>query len=201
MEFGGSTGTHGSTRSTLRQVLELKREIAVDGKPCQVEVTECPIGSPFKVKVNDKTREVLLEQEPNAKSFTLKIDKESYLVELSALERNTPFTVKVNNVPFKVEIKTATPRMVVSTPSFVPVQIQRSTKAAVEGAVVAPMAGKIVSVRVKKGDAVKIGVVLCVLEAMKMENEITAPKSGVVGEVMVQEGKAVNEGDVLVILK
>jgi acetyl-CoA/propionyl-CoA carboxylase biotin carboxyl carrier protein len=63
------------------------------------------------------------------------------------------------------------------------------------------MAGKIISVRVKKGDAVKTGAVLCVLEAMKMENEITAAKSGVVKEVMVQEGRAVNEGDVLVILK
>jgi acetyl/propionyl-CoA carboxylase alpha subunit len=39
------------------------------------------------------------------------------------------------------------------------------------------MAGKIISVRVKKGDAVKMGAVLCVLEAMKMENEITAAKT------------------------
>jgi len=179
----------------------LKREIAVDGKPCQVEITECPVGSPFRVKVNDKPHEVLLEQELNPKNFTLKVDKESYLVELPALGRNAPFTVKVNRIPFKVEIKTATQRMIVSTPSFVSIQVQRPTKSASEGAVVAPMAGKIVSVRVKKGDAVKMGAVLCVLEAMKMENEITAPKGGVVKEVMVQEGKAVNEGDVLVILK
>ncbi len=64
----------------------------------------------------------------------------------------------------------------------------------------APMAGKIVSVRVKKGDAVKMGAVLCVLEAMKMENEIGAPRAGAVQEVNVAEGSSVSEGDVLFVV-
>jgi len=179
----------------------LKREIIIDGKPYQVEITECPVGSPFQIKINNKTREVLLEQEFSPKNFTVKVDKESYLIGMPTLEKNSPFSMKVNNVPFKAEIKTAAPRMVVSAPSIVSVQIQKPTKAAAEGAVVSPMAGKIVSVKVKKGDAVKMGAVLCVLEAMKMENEITAPKSGVVEQIVVHEGKAVSEGEVLVILK
>jgi biotin carboxyl carrier protein len=70
----------------------------------------------------------------------------------------------------------------------------------VEGAVPAPMAGKIVSIKVKKGETVKAGKVLCVLEAMKMENEIASPKTGMVEEIKVQEGKAVNEGDILMII-
>jgi glutaconyl-CoA decarboxylase len=70
-----------------------------------------------------------------------------------------------------------------------------------EGAVVAPMAGKIVSVNVQKGDAVKVGDVVCILEAMKMENEITAPKAGAIEEVHVAEGIPVNEGDLLVLIK
>ncbi len=45
----------------------------------------------------------------------------------------------------------------------------------VSGTVTAPMTGKIVSIRVGKGEQVKAGQVLCILEAMKMENEITAP--------------------------
>jgi len=178
----------------------LRREIIIDGKPYQVEITECPVGSSFKAKVNDKIREVLLEQEPDTKSFALKVDKEPYSIELPVLEKNSPMSVKVNSVPFRAQIRTAASRMVVSVPSIVSVQVQRLTKGAVEGAVVAPMAGKIVSVKVKKGDAVKTGAVLCVLEAMKMENEITAPKNGIVEQVVVQEGKAVNEGDVLIIL-
>lgn len=198
MEFSGSTGTY---ESTLKWVSQMKREIAVDGKPWQIDISECTVGSPFKVKVNDKSREVLLEQDPDSKSFTMKVDKESYLIELPTLDRNAPFTVKVNNVPFKVEFKRAAPRTLAATPSFVLDQAPKSGKAALDGAVVAPMAGKIISVRVKKGDVVKTGAVLCVLEAMKMENEITAAKSGTVKEVVAQEGRAVNEGDVLVILK
>ncbi|HKZ94804.1 MAG TPA: biotin/lipoyl-containing protein [Candidatus Bathyarchaeia archaeon] len=179
----------------------MKREITVDGRRYEVEVTDCPIGSPFKVKVNDKSREVLLEHELNQKSFNLRIDKESYLIELPTLLRNTPFSVKVNNIPFKVEIKSSAPRITVASPHPVMMEIPKSTRTAVEGAVVAPMAGKIVSVKVRKGDQVKMGTILCVLEAMKMENEITAPKSGTVQEILVQAGKAVNEGDALVILK
>jgi len=56
-------------------------------------------------------------------------------------------------------------------------------------------------VKVKKGDSVKMGDVICTLEAMKMENEVTAPKSGVVEEVMVQEGKTVNTDDILAVIK
>ncbi len=178
----------------------MKREIVIDGKPYQIEVTECPVGSPFKVKVNDKTREVLLEQELKETNFTLKVDKESYLVELPAFRRNASVSVKVNNVPFNVEIKSSTPKISMVSHAIA-VEIPKSSKTIVEGAVVAPMAGKIVSVKVKKGDKVKMGAVLCVLEAMKMENEIAAPKSGVVQEILVQEGKPVSEGDALIVLK
>ena len=64
--------------------------------------------------------------------------------------------------------------------------------------VTAPMPGNIVSVNVSVGDVVSEGDVLCVLEAMKMENEITAPSGGTVASVNVAAGAAVNGGDLLV---
>ena len=70
-----------------------------------------------------------------------------------------------------------------------------------EGAVVAPMPGKITEVRVKLGDSVSQGDILMVLEAMKMENEIVSPKSGKVKEIRVNAGDAVNRGDVLLLLE
>ena len=70
-----------------------------------------------------------------------------------------------------------------------------------EGTVVTPMAGKIVSVKVRKGDMVKVGDVVCILEAMKMENDITANKTGEIQEIHVSEGTAVNEGDILITIK
>ena len=64
----------------------------------------------------------------------------------------------------------------------------------------APMPGTILKVNVSQGQAVKEGDVLCVLEAMKMENEIMAPKAGTVSQVVVAKGSSVNTGDVLVVI-
>ena len=64
----------------------------------------------------------------------------------------------------------------------------------------APMPGNILKVNVSNGQAVKEGEVLCVLEAMKMENEIMAPKAGTVAQVLVSKGSTVNTDDTLVVL-
>ena len=67
-------------------------------------------------------------------------------------------------------------------------------------AVNAPMPGTILKVNVTQGQAVKSGTVLCVLEAMKMENEIMAPKDGTVAQVVVSKGASVNTGDALIVI-
>jgi biotin carboxyl carrier protein len=82
----------------------------------------------------------------------------------------------------------------------VPTKKTVELKPTMEGAVTAPMTGKILSIKVKKGEQVKAGKVLCILEAMKMENEITAPKSGTVQEILVSEGSSVSEGEALFII-
>ena len=66
--------------------------------------------------------------------------------------------------------------------------------------VAAPMPGNILKVNVSQGQAVKSGDVLCVLEAMKMENEIMAPKDGTVTQVLVSKGSAVDTGAPLVVI-
>jgi acetyl-CoA/propionyl-CoA carboxylase biotin carboxyl carrier protein len=57
-----------------------------------------------------------------------------------------------------------------------------------------PLQGNMWKVLVKKGDAVDEGQLLCIIEAMKMENEITAPKAGVVEELHVAEGEPIAAG-------
>lgn len=64
----------------------------------------------------------------------------------------------------------------------------------------APMPGTIIKVNVKAGDSVKKGDVLCILEAMKMENEIMAPADGTVAGVNVAAGESVQTDAVLLSL-
>jgi acetyl-CoA/propionyl-CoA carboxylase biotin carboxyl carrier protein len=67
-----------------------------------------------------------------------------------------------------------------------------------DGAVTAEMQGTILALSVTEGDAVRSGDVLCVLEAMKMENEVTASTDGTVTAVVVDVGDQVDAGDPLV---
>jgi acetyl-CoA/propionyl-CoA carboxylase biotin carboxyl carrier protein len=69
------------------------------------------------------------------------------------------------------------------------------------GAVTAPMQGTIVQIAVEEGQEVSAGDSLCILEAMKMENQITADASGKVKEIKCKVGDTVGAGDILVILE
>ncbi len=58
-----------------------------------------------------------------------------------------------------------------------------------------PLQGNMWKVKVSKGDTVEEGQLLCIIEAMKMENEITAHKAGVIADLPIEEGKPINAGD------
>lgn len=66
-----------------------------------------------------------------------------------------------------------------------------------EGAVTAIMPGKIIRILVEIGEQVSEGDVICILEAMKMENELRAPKTGRVEALYVEPGQDVEMGSVL----
>ncbi len=68
---------------------------------------------------------------------------------------------------------------------------QTAAPVAREGTVVSPMQGLLLKVNVKIGDRVALGDVVCVLEAMKMQNDITATRAGTITEVYVTEGSVV----------
>ncbi|MCU1462870.1 MAG: acetyl/propionyl-CoA carboxylase, alpha subunit, partial [Acidimicrobiales bacterium] len=72
--------------------------------------------------------------------------------------------------------------------------------AAGAGNITVPMQGTIVKVLVEVGQEVEVGQPVCVLEAMKMENNISAEKAGQVTEIRVQAGQTVGAGDVVVVI-
>ncbi|HEX6789262.1 MAG TPA: acetyl-CoA carboxylase biotin carboxylase subunit [Gaiellaceae bacterium] len=67
-------------------------------------------------------------------------------------------------------------------------------------AVVSPMQGTVLTVAVADGDEVESGQVLCIVEAMKMENEVRAPHAGTVEQLSVEAGGAVVAGQVICVL-
>ncbi len=69
------------------------------------------------------------------------------------------------------------------------------------GRLTAPMPGKVIAYLVGKGDAIKTGQPLAVLEAMKMEHTIAAPRDGTVAELLFAPGDQVSEGGELLTLE
>ena len=180
-------------------------EAVIEGKTRKVELTKTAQNT-FTAKIDDKPRKIELETDKldPGRAFAVRLDGKAYKVQMPKVEREKAISVKVEEVTFKVEVRVPTRKQTIA--SFEPA-LMTPTKRAIqskqiraEGAVTAPMTGKIVSVKVKNGDQVKASQALCIIEAMKMENEITAPKAGTVQAVNVSEGQPVNEGDTLFIV-
>ena len=72
--------------------------------------------------------------------------------------------------------------------------------AAALGAVTSPMQGTVLSVAVAEGDVVAAGDLICVVEAMKMENEIVSQSDGVVSRLAVVPGDQVANGQVVCVI-
>ena len=108
------------------------------------------------------------------------------------------YTITVNGTAYDVTVEeggagSTAPKKSVAKPAA-PANAQGAVK------VNAPMPGKILSVKVQAGDAVKKGDIIMILEAMKMENEIPAPQDGTIASINANAGSTVEAGDVLATL-
>jgi biotin carboxyl carrier protein len=118
----------------------------------------------------------------------------------SAESPGREFTVEVDGEPYRVRIlgdgvaPGATATAAATAAASGPTAAQRGGG---DGAIQAPMQGMVVKVKVAKGDKVRLGDVVVVLEAMKMQNDIVATASGTVREVFAKEGAIVAPNDVL----
>ncbi len=105
------------------------------------------------------------------------------------LEKDKKSPVKINKAA--AAPTTASGEKVISKPAA-------SSGAA--GAVKAPLPGTIMSFKVKEGDTVNAGDTVCVLEAMKMENDVKTSLGGTVKKILVNVGDAVLEGNDIMII-
>ena len=115
----------------------------------------------------------------------------------------TVYEVEVNEVGGVAPVAAPAPKAAAPAPKAAPAAAPAASAAPVPAGaqtVDCPMPGKILSVAVTAGQAVKKGEVLCILEAMKMQNEIVAPHDATVAEVRVAANQTVATGDALVVL-
>ncbi|MDE6638690.1 MAG: biotin/lipoyl-binding protein [Muribaculaceae bacterium] len=96
-----------------------------------------------------------------------------------------------------VKINKAAPAPTTATGEKV---ITKQTVSSAAGAVKAPLPGTIMSFKVKEGDTVNAGDTVCVLEAMKMENDVKTSHGGTVQKILVNVGDAVLEGNDIMII-
>ncbi len=147
------------------------------------------------------------------KEYKYKINGIKFTVAVGDVSDNE-VKVEVNGTPYKVELDKAasskpskpalsqsgkTPSAQMATAPEKPVKAAPVASAG-GAAVKSPLPGTIMSFTVKEGDSVKAGDTVCILEAMKMENDIHSDKTGTVKKILVNVGDAVADGaDIMII--
>ena len=115
----------------------------------------------------------------------------------------TPYTVELDKAPMQKTTVSGPVKPAAAAPRTETGEIVISKPAASSsaGAVKSPLPGTIMSIKVKVGDTVSTGSTVCVLEAMKMENDVHTDKAGTVKQILVNPGDTVLEGTDLMIIE
>ena len=136
------------------------------------------------------------------KRVTVIVEGREYIVEVGDL-RESPIKATVNKRTYRVEVprpgdRPAEPEANRAMPDQVADEAAASTRVSPTTVITAPMPGNIVEVNVDAGDSVQPGDVICVLDAMKMNNMIYADRAGEIASVNIVAGQDVDHGAVLV---
>ena len=112
------------------------------------------------------------------------------------------YKVKVNGKLFEVELESVSENnQTIAAPAQAAAPVQAQPVQGGAGAELkAPMAGTILDVKVSVGQTVNVGDVVCILEAMKLENVVVADVAGVVKSVAVTKGTSVSNGQVIAVI-
>ncbi len=178
------------------------------GKDYEIQIEKLE-NKRFNVMVNGKQHDTSIEDKQD-NSMLLAVDGGLFTIELDGEPASGKMNVIVNSRERVIEsdnlfgvrgLSKTKSHALDSAAQYVSQERRMSSHPAVAmGGISAPMPGKVIYVKVKLGDEVKVGDVVVILEAMKMENEITSDREGKISEVKVKEGDSVDANDVLVVI-
>jgi biotin carboxyl carrier protein len=165
--------------------------IATTGKDERNLVVERREDGRFSLTIEGQER-IVDSVELGDGTWSLIVDGRSFVVHLDPGKRQNKLVTE--GVTAAVTVEDARRKRLAA-------KVGRRADAAVKGEIVrAPIAGKVVKILVAVGDQVAEGDSVCVLEAMKMENEILAERGGTVKSIDAATGDPVESGDKLVTL-
>lgn len=146
-------------------------------------------GSLYDVTLDGKS--YLIDFRETKNSYSLIIDGKSY--EISSGRTTSGYDIWIESDFFPVNIVTELQKRVMLS--------QKSKKTAEPKVVKTEMPGKIVSIKKHKGDDIKKGETVIILEAMKMQNEIASPENGKIIDIYVKENQLIDAFDKLFKIK
>jgi biotin carboxyl carrier protein len=155
----------------------------------------------YAFSIAGRTHHVTLEEHASGPKYV--VDETAFEPKVTVLDRGH-YRVQVDGKTFEFTVRNG---MVSEGPRPLDLEVRRARPELVrknaagrksDGRVKPPMPGKIVEVKVKEGQTVAEGDVLCVLEAMKMQNDLKSPMAGKVTRVHVQDGANVEATTILI---
>lgn len=149
------------------------------------------IVSETEIKLNSESNQLDVISLSNSKKHLI-LGNKSYSIEYVSFDKEKKEAVlKVNNSTYKVALKDKYDLLLKELGMS-----SMSTKVVKE--IKAPMPGLVVSIEVEKGQSVKVGDAVLILEAMKMENVIKSPIDGVIKSIKAEKSTTVDKNTILV---
>ncbi len=145
-----------------------------------------------------------------AGGFRITIGGKTFLLKLERTVDPRVLVAQIADKPIKVMLEEATDRRVTLViggehlqfekplPAVNALQVPMPARTGPKDQLVAPMPGRIVGVSVRKGEPLKVGDPVVIIESMKMESVIRSDRDAEVSEVLVAEGSTVKRGQALV---
>jgi biotin carboxyl carrier protein len=149
-------------------------------------------GGAFGVTIGSQKFEVLVSPQPTPDEYLVTIAGRQFTATL----KEATIAVQEPNRTLPPQSASASAPTGKSVSSVMEKQLSKEL-----GAVLAPLPGRVIEVRVSVGQSVQLGDVILVLEAMKMANEIRSTQKGVVKKLHVQSGEAVEKGQPLITIE